>query len=292
MRAKGSDAGTFASTESGREFAQLYHRVLGRWPGTVDAVDIDTRFGSTRVNVCGPVGAPPVILLPGGGATSTMWFAAAAVLCGNHRVFAVDFPGDVGLGAITQPPRNVNELMDWATAVVDGLELRTYGVVGHSYGAMVALAHALRRPRGLERLVLLDPNSCFAGMSPRYVARAVPLLVRPSGARQRRLIEWEAAGCAVDSDWLDLVAFGADRYPAHRPVVPRRPRPADLGELHAEVTVVLAERSRVHDAARVRDQVRSSVPRAHVHVVPGESHYTLPMSSSPELGEVLHTALG
>ncbi|QKT11442.1 alpha/beta fold hydrolase [Rhodococcus sp. W8901] len=287
-----SDAVHFASTESGREFERRYDRVLGRWPGPVERVDVGTGFGTTRVNVCGPEDAPPVILLPSGRATSTVWFAVAAELCGDHRVFAVDLPGDVGLGVVTEPLRSRDDLMDWISAVVHGLELETYGVVGHSYGAMVALAHAVRRPDGLDRLVLLDPNSCFAGMSPQYLARAVPLLVRPTGDRQRRLIGWESAGATVDADWLDLVAFGAERFPAHRPVVPRRPWPQDLQELRAEVTVVLAERSRVHDAARIGERARSSMPRATIRVIPGESHYTLPMSSSPELGAALRTAIG
>jgi hypothetical protein len=36
------------------------------------------------------------VVLSGGGATSTVWFANVAELARDHRVFAVDTMGDVG----------------------------------------------------------------------------------------------------------------------------------------------------------------------------------------------------
>ncbi|WP_430332369.1 alpha/beta fold hydrolase [Rhodococcus sp. ACT016] len=282
----------FADTASGREFCDLYDRMRAKWGVPVDAVDAETAHGTTRVNVCGSADAPPVLLLPGGGATSMSWFAAAGELAASHRVFAVDIPGDVGRSVIRERLRSVDQLMAWLADILDALGSERVAVVGHSYGAMVGLAFTIRNPARVDRLVLLDPNSCFAGFRPGYLLRAMPLLLRPTADRERALIGWEAAGTAVDPDWLDLVAYGAERFPAHRPVVPRRPRPHDLGNVRAPVTVVLAERSRVHDVARVRERVQMSMPQAEVHVMPGETHYTLPMSSSPELRAVLRTALG
>ncbi len=282
----------FAETASGREFRDRYARVLAKWTVPVEGVDVTTRHGTTRVNVCGPVGAPPVVLLPGGGgATSTSWFAVAGELAATHRVFAVDHLGDVGRSVIREPIRDVDDLMQWLIDVLDGLGVDRVAVVGHSYGAMVGLAFTIRNAARVDRLVLVDPNSCFAGFRAGYLLRAMPLLLRPTAARARALIDWETAGEAVDPDWLDLVAFGVEHFPAMRPVVPRRPRRSELSGVHCPMTVVLAGRSRVHDVRRVQARVRKSVPAARTVVLDAATHYTVPMTSTVDLLAVLSEAL-
>lgn len=48
------------------------------------------------MHVCGPDDGTPVVLLHGGGATSTVWFANAEALAGTHRAFAPDAVGGPG----------------------------------------------------------------------------------------------------------------------------------------------------------------------------------------------------
>ncbi|WFR71341.1 alpha/beta hydrolase [Prescottella defluvii] len=281
----------FAGTASGRAFDERYDRVLGKWGVPVEGVDVETRHGTTRVNVSGPTTAPPVILLAGGGATSTSWLAVAGELTATHRVFAVDHLGDVGRSVIRERMRDVDDLVDWLADVLDALGLASVAVIGHSYGAMVGLAFTIRNPDRVDRLVLVDPNSCFAGFRTGYLLRAMPLLIRPTGVRQRALIDWETAGVEVDPDWLELVAFGAEHFPATRPVVPRRPRQNELCAVGCPMTVVLAGRSRVHDIRRVEARVRESVPTARTVVVDAATHYTLPMTAAADLLAVLNEAL-
>lgn len=282
----------FADTASGREFRVRYNRVLAKWTVPVEGVDVATRHGTTRVNVCGPVEAPPVVLLPGGGgATSTSWFAVAGELAATHRVFAVDYLGDAGCSEMRQPIRDVDELMQWLVDVLDSLGVDRVALVGHSYGAMVGLAFTIRNAARVDRLVLVDPNSCFAGFRAGYLLRAMPLLLRPTAARARALIDWETAGETVDLDWLDLVAFGAEHFPAMRPAVPRRPRRSELSGVHCPTTVVLAGRSRVHDIRRVQARARKSVPAARTVVLDAATHYTVPMRSTADLLAVLSEAL-
>ncbi|MCA1007743.1 alpha/beta hydrolase [Rhodococcus hoagii] len=286
----GNDDTGFAATAAGSEFLDRYDRVLGKWEVPVVGVDVPTRYGLTHVNVCGPEGGRPVVLLAGGGATSTSWFAVARALATSRRVLAVDMPGEPGLSVVGDRMRSVDDLMGWLTEVLDALGVGSVALVGHSYGAMVALAFGCRHADRVDRLVLLDPNSCFAGFRTSYLLRALPLLLRPTGVRQRSLIGWETAGSDVDRDWLDLVAYGAEHFPATRPVVPKRPRPRDLERLHCPTTVVLAEHSRVHDIRRVEAGARKSLPDARIVTVPGVSHYTLPMAGA-EAGTAVSDAL-
>lgn len=281
----------FAATPAGREYFDLYDRVLGKCSASTAALNVTTRHGVTHVNVCGTEDGSPVVLLPGAGASSASWFAVAGPLADTHRVYAVDLLGDPGRSVVGSRLRSVEDLLGWLSDVLDALGLESVALVGHSYGAMAALAFTLQRPGRVDRLVLLDPNSCFAGMRPGYLLRALPLLLRPTATRQRALIGWETAGVALDRDWLDLVAFGAEHFPATTPVVPRRPSRRALAGLRCPTTVVLAERSRVHDVRRVRSRVSKAIPAARTEVLDGATHYTLPMAPAAALLTVLDEAL-
>ncbi|QDQ91944.1 alpha/beta hydrolase [Rhodococcus sp. WB9] len=261
------------------DFLAAYDALLDDWPVNVTPVDVPTPFGSTRVNVCGPASGAPLLLLPGGGATSTVWIANVAALARSHRVLAVDVMGDVGRSVNDGAQlRTALNLFEWLDAVLDHLEVNASAVVGHSYGAMIALAYALHGSRRVDSLVLLDPTSCFAGMSPRYLLRAVPVLIRPTEKRQRSLIGWETAGAGVDPRWLGVTALGTAAFGRTTLVVPPRPKRDALARLTAHTSVVLAGASRAHDPGRVAANVRRLLRSATVTTIPGATHHALPMA--------------
>ncbi|WP_070380631.1 alpha/beta fold hydrolase [Rhodococcus sp. WMMA185] len=275
------------------DFFRAYDALLDAWPADVAAVDVPTPFGSTRVNVCGPESAVPILLLPGGGATSTVWANNIGALSRRHRVYAVDVMGDVGRSVNAGAPmRSVDDLFVWLDSILDHFGSASATVVGHSYGAMIGLAYALHDARRIDGLVLLDPTSCFAGMSPKYLLRAVPLLIRPTEKRQRNLIGWEAAGAEVDERWLDVTALGAATFGRTRLVVPRRPSADALGGLTVDTTVVLAGDSRAHDVGRVAENVRKTVPAATVTTINGTTHHALPMAASHAVDAAILCAVG
>ncbi|MFE2329538.1 alpha/beta fold hydrolase [Streptomyces sp. NPDC059385] len=277
-------------------FRAAYEGVLGRWPGPVEGVESATPYGVTRVNSCGPAGAPPVVLLPGGGATSTVWGACAAGLVDHHRVHAVDLVGEPGLSvpAPGRAIRCVGDLVGWLDAVLDGLAPPgpdgsggpggPVTLVGHSYGAWIAAHYAAARPHRIGRLVLVDPTQVFTGLRPGYVLRALPMVLRPTPRRIRSFLAWETGGAVLDEDWLRLQDEVAG-FPVVRPVTGPRPEPAGLREL--PVRVLFAERARCHDAARAARAARAALPGARVDVLPGVSHHALPLTAPGELALAL-----
>ncbi|WP_208948683.1 alpha/beta fold hydrolase [Streptomyces subrutilus] len=279
-------------------FRTAYEEVLAQWPVPVRSADLPTPYGLTRVHSCGPAGAPPLVLLPGAGATSTVWGACAgAGLAGTHRVHAVDLVGEPGL-SVPEPGRVVRttgDLVGWLDAVIDGLGPQgpvTLG--GHSYGAWIAAHYAAARPARLGRLVLLDPTQVFAGLRPGYVLRALPMLVRPTPERIGSFLAWESGGAALDPAWLRLQGETA-RFPAVRPVTGPRPDLAGLGEAPVggtsgtgvDVRVLFAGRARCHDADRVAGAARRVLPGARVDVLPGVSHHALPLTAAGEIARLM-----
>ncbi|MFJ8624718.1 alpha/beta fold hydrolase [Kitasatospora sp. NPDC093550] len=272
-------------------FLAAYDALLARWPVPVDTLTVRTVHGTTRINACGPHDGRPLVLLHGGGATSTMWFANAAAWAGaGHRVLAVDLIGDPGRSvhdgtALTGLPG----LLGWLDAVLDELGVAEADFCGHSYGGWIALEYALHAPARAGRLALLDPTQCFAGFRPGYLLRALPLfLPGRTPARARAFLDWETGGGPhLDPDWRELYALGYADFPASRVVTGPRPTPARLRTLTTPVLTLFAARSRTHDPARVAAAARRTLPSAEVAVLPDATHHNLPMAAAPEVNRRL-----
>ncbi|NMD94985.1 alpha/beta hydrolase [Rhodococcus sp. BL-253-APC-6A1W] len=278
----------FAATDAGTAFYSAYDTVLGNWPVEVTPLELESDFGTTRVNVCGLSHAPPVVLLHGGGDTSTVWFNNVAALAGHYRVFAVDIIGDPGRSVgHGKPVRTVEDLLAWLDSVATSAGLGTFSMVAHSYGAMIALAYTLDHPERVDTLTLLDPNSCFAGMRAKYLTRAIPLLLRPTDKRQREFVRWETDGNPLDEDWLSLLALGAAHFPKAKTIVPKRPRPGKLARLAVDTTVLFAAGSKVHHSARLASTIASASLRLHPFMIDGATHHTLPMSPASEVNAAI-----
>jgi pimeloyl-ACP methyl ester carboxylesterase len=279
----------FASPGAEARFTTAYDAVLDQWPIPVDAIDVPSRFGSTRVNVCGPVDGPPLVLLHGGGATSTVWFANVEELGRAHRIYAVDQMGDAGRSVHDGPPiRGSDDYSTWLDELCDHLGLGTVALCGHSYGAWLALNLALHVPQRVRALVLLDPTACFSGMRLGYRLHAIPLFARPTEQRMRNFLRWETGGAALDPAWLELAAIACADVRTSPVVQPRRPAAAQLRASTVPTLVLLAEASRQHDTAQVAGTARDLMPVAQVAVLPSATHHTIPTVGAARLNrEVL-----
>jgi pimeloyl-ACP methyl ester carboxylesterase len=270
-------------------FFTAYDELLARWGLPVDQFELTDEFGTTHVNACGPPDAPPLVLLAGHGATSPVWFGLAPRLAKYRRVYAIDLIGDAGRSTnsgrkLTSPA----DLHAWLTNVLDGLDVARAGFCGHSYGAWLSLTFALHAPARVDKLALLDPTDCFTGLRASYVARALPALLRPTEARFRRFLRWETQGVALDPQWLELAAL-ASELPAERPVRPRSPK--GIGELQAELLVVIADRSKSQNPDRLAARVAAVAPGATVVRLPGATHHSLPAAHTDEVSAALENFL-
>jgi pimeloyl-ACP methyl ester carboxylesterase len=131
--------------------------------------------------VVGGAGAP-VVLLHGLAGAAQNWRDVAVLLAPDHRVVAPDLPGHGGSPPLAGAP-GLDGFADAVAAAVD--ELGAAGpalVVGHSFGAHVALALAASRQDQVRALLLVAPSGIETR---RRSARVVVLgsaILRP-GAR-------------------------------------------------------------------------------------------------------------
>lgn len=287
-RETGELAARFRSAELAAAFLASYDAALRRWPDDVSAVDLPGEYGTTHVQACGPPGGPPLVLLHGGDGTSAGWFANAGPLSQEHRVYAIDQIGDAGLSVPGgRPARRPADFMSWLDGVLDQLGLDSAAFCGHSYGAWLALSYALHAPGRVRRLALLDPASCFGGLSLRYRLHAVPLFLRPSAARSRGFLAWEAGGMPLDPVAVSLSSLGGGEYRGARIVLPHPPAADRLRAMNLPVLVVMAGRSQAHDVRRIARRAGQLVPGIVVTTLPGATHHSIPATNPGPLNQQL-----
>jgi pimeloyl-ACP methyl ester carboxylesterase len=112
-------------------------------------------------------GAGPVIVaLHGLAADASSWGPLADVLAGSHRVIAVDLPG-YSLDSEAGDPQNPALLAQLLNAMLDELLPGVaITLVGHSFGASVAMLATHYAPRRYRALVLIAPGGFGVEVSP------------------------------------------------------------------------------------------------------------------------------
>jgi pimeloyl-ACP methyl ester carboxylesterase len=118
-----------------------------------------------------------------------VWRRAAPLLARTHRVYALDLP------PFGYSERKGPYVLDTWIDEVEGFERALHIVrptlVGHSLGAAVAVGEALRRPRAVQTIVLLDGDALRAGGAPSWLAS---LVVDPYYTALYRMV--------TGSDWI------------------------------------------------------------------------------------------
>lgn len=157
-----------------------------------------------HVELRGPDGAPPVVLLHGFTQTGRCWAPVDDDLSVDHRLLLVDAPGHGGSADVQA------DLWQGADLVSDAIERHAGGgpttVVGYSMGGRLALHIALAQSAVVERLVLIGATPGLEDDAERAERRA------SDDALAERI---EAIGVSAFLDeWLALPLFAG--LPAER----------------------------------------------------------------------------
>ena len=245
-----------------------------------------TSSDGTRIG-CAKAGAgPALVLVHGTAADHGRWAPVLPALGERFTVYAADRRGR-GASGDTPPYAMERELEDVA-AVVDGIG-EPVDLLGHSYGALCALA-AAPRAKNLRRLVLYEPQLpsgqpitppgvldrlqalLDAGDRHGVVATFMSEVVRVPAAQLERLRGLPAWRARVDAAATiprelraqDAYAFAAD----------------SVRDLAVPVLLLLGGASPPFFRAAL-ERVQAAVPQAELVVLPGQTHVA--MDTAPDL---------
>ncbi|MDQ3578456.1 MAG: alpha/beta hydrolase [Actinomycetota bacterium] len=241
-------------------------------PAPDATLDIDTRYGTTRVYRYGPENAPPMVLLHGMTTTSAGWWQSLATFATHHRVYAVDTLGEPGPGVQTTPIQDTATRAMWLDEVLVQLDLTDVHLVGASTGGWHAINQAIHRPDRLASVILIDPTTVSVNFSLGVILRAIVAVVVNRDAQWCRFIGWTVGDMALtDRPDVRLVLAGIREYKS-RLVPQTRPKDADLRSVTLPLLALFGEHSRAHDATRAAERARKLFPHGEVALIPKWGH--------------------
>lgn len=267
------------------ELLRWYERVL---PGTVARSRVVEVPGGGRVHLLEQGSGPPLVLLHGSGLAAGVFLPLLAALPDVHAL-APDLPDF---------PRNRGHVASvaWLDRLLDGLEIATTTLVGHSGGGVLAIRYALARPDRVDRLVVIGVPTLPGTRCPLpHRLMATPgvgrLLAKLPASRESVLrfaeVMGEGTTLAGHPDLVDLFVV------AHREPATAAALRSDLRELISPAALLTRSgwgrgRLRVEDLravdmptllvwgqeeplgeASVAQAAAELFPRAHLKVLPG-----------------------
>ena len=101
-----SDFHPFKSPKAKTGYLAFEEKMAKAWPVNSEEKIVQTSFGKTFLRISGPVDAPPLVLLPGGGTCSLIWRENIQALTEEYRTYALDNIYDFGRSVYTRKIEN------------------------------------------------------------------------------------------------------------------------------------------------------------------------------------------
>ncbi|PPK64300.1 pimeloyl-ACP methyl ester carboxylesterase [Actinokineospora auranticolor] len=239
-----------------------------KWPVPSVDIDIETRYGPTRVRRSGPTDGIPIVLLPGIMGTSLSWYPHVADLAAGHPVYAVDTMGEAGHSVQTRALETDDDLAAWLGDLLTGLCHDKAHLVGLSRGGYLALHLAVRSGDRLASVLAFEPSG-FSIVGPRFILWSLVEIGR--WLLPAPILRLVAKGDPTVRHTFRSLLFAGFKYKARIP--PQHLFTDDeLRAIEVSTRHVLAERSNVVKAHEVAARVEALNPRVRAEVVPGADH--------------------
>jgi pimeloyl-ACP methyl ester carboxylesterase len=269
----------FTSQEARNRFLAHLEVLERSWPVKYEGMAVQTEYGETFVRTSGPVGAPPLVLLPGGQSSSLVWRRLVEPLSARFRTYALDAIYDEGRSVPARPMRDIDELRSWLDAVLDGLGLADrITMAGQSYGCYALAEYALHAPQRLHKLAWIAPVMIGAPLSQEFVDRLMPAA---DGRREslEKYCRWVMPSIAsrhpeefdrrIDEILLVRESYGTMFPPVRAAVM----SDDDLRRIETPTLYVLGEcDGATADPRGAMERVESLMPHVETVLVPGAAH--------------------
>jgi pimeloyl-ACP methyl ester carboxylesterase len=269
-----TDKSLFKTPDLAKQYLEVYDSVLGLWNVPHEDLEVRTSFGTTHINATGPKEKPALLLFPGFGANSTMWFPNVAALSSQFRVFALDTIGQPGK-SIPEPghPLLASNSFEWITEVLDCLGVATAHLAGVSLGGWLALNFAIHCSQRADRVIMLDPAASFSGMSAAFIWHSlIPFMIHPTRKGLVNYFRWMTRGYQVNEKWGELMILGILNTRPQPPVRATAFTDSELRSIQGPVMVLIGERSVIYDPQRTRQRATRLIPHAQAEIIPEASH--------------------
>jgi pimeloyl-ACP methyl ester carboxylesterase len=264
----------FRSDEGEARFLAAYDRAMSLWPVPWEQIDVRGRFGTTHVVMCGSTSKPPLVLLHGYMATSTMWSPNIAAFSQDYRVYAIDVMGQPSKSRPEEPICNAADFVAWLTTTLDALRLDRVFLVGMSFGGWLALNYAVAVPQRVRKLVLLSPGGLLP-MVRQFTVRGMLMVWLPTRLTVNSFFAWLGFSDRAHANVLELIYLGLKHF--RMPLETARVLPAVVSDeklrtMNVPTLLLIGDREVISDPARALERARRLIPSFEGELVPGCRH--------------------
>ncbi len=238
---------------------------------------VETPLGTVAYRRAG-TGAP-LVLLHGGLSDGRSWAPQLETLADRYDVVAWDAPGCGGSGDPSGAP-SLSDYADAVAALVGSLGFAPVHLVGHSFGAGLALAVYGRHPRLVRSLVLSGAYAGWRGSLP--AAEVEARLARALAEVERPPAEWvdgyldSLFGRSVAAETLEAVrAMMLDVRPAGTRPMATAFAEADLRAVLPTVavpTLLIRGAQDVRAPREVAEALHAAIPGSRLIQIPDAGH--------------------
>lgn len=269
-----SHVGAFRSDRCRARFLRALDVLMADWPDHDDH-RVQTSFGSTAATITRHSGSgTPIVLLQGGGSTIAVWARFAEAWRCDRPVVAIDTVWDAGRSFQTRPVLDGASAAVWLDETLAGLGIEQAHIVGYSYGAWVALNHAVEAPSRLRSVTAIEPPGTITGMPLRAWWMMARMLF--GGERQyRAYLRWVRGGRIPDSAMLEVLLSARFDFAQRGSPRPRLLTPPQWQSIRTPLAIVLGGQSGMSRASAASAVVHREAPQADLTVVPSASHAVL-----------------
>ncbi|MCX4803303.1 alpha/beta hydrolase [Streptomyces sp. NBC_01214] len=183
---------------------------LDAWPVPHERSQVTANGALTHLVTAGS-GPTTVVFVPGTNFSAAASLPlATALTAAGHRLVMADVPGQPGLSSEKRTISGVRLPWygAWLSEVLQAAAAGPTVVIGHSFGAAIALSSPSPR---IDRLVLVSPGGlCRLRLTPGLLGASAAWFMRPTPARSTRLLQAMLAPGhqprAELVEWMTLVA--------------------------------------------------------------------------------------
>lgn len=270
----------FKSSKAKAEYLAFENKMAKKWPVISEEKIITTSFGQTFMRISGPVDAPPLVLLPGGGSNSNIWNANIRAFSEEYRTFALDNIYDWGRSVYTRKILTGQDFADWLDELFDTLNLgNNIRIIGYSYGGWVTSQYALYHPARLSHVVLVAPAWTVLDVQGKWLLQTAQSLlpIRYFKKKSMYLVWKDLANNGVDGielveDRIDYYEVAMKCFKLKTGVQPTVLTDAELQTLKMPILYLVGTNETMYDGKSAINRLNKVAQKIETELIKGTGH--------------------